>query len=146
MKEKFKKFLHKIIHLNSSPPEIALGIAVGAFICVLPLYGLHTVLMVGAALLIPKANKIAIFIGTNVSLPPTLPFITWAGYEVGRFILPKDYPPLTWNYFLHFDFRNIGDFYYPLFIGSVILGIICAVVLYFLTLLAVTLWRQRRSG
>ena len=123
-----------------------MGIAVGAFICVLPLYGLHTVLMVGAAFLIPKANKIAIFIGTNVSLPPTLPFITWAGYEVGRFILPKDYPPLTWNYFLHFNFRNIGDFYYPLFIGSVILGIICAVVLYFLTVLAVTLWRQRHSG
>jgi len=58
--KKFKNIFQRLIHLNNSPPEIALGVAVGAFICIIPLYGFHTIMVIIFALLIPKANKIAI--------------------------------------------------------------------------------------
>ncbi|MFH0918434.1 MAG: DUF2062 domain-containing protein, partial [Candidatus Omnitrophota bacterium] len=99
MKFKFKKILVKLIRQHSSPHEVALGAGIGAFISVLPIYGLHTILVVVAAIIVRPANKIAILLGTNLSLPPTIPFITWAAYEIGRFILNKDLPPLDWGFF-----------------------------------------------
>ncbi len=107
MKFKFKKILVKLIRQHNSPQEIALGAGIGAFISCLPVYGLHTVLVILAAIIVRPANKIAIFLGTNLSLPPTLPFITWAGYEIGRFILKGDLPPLSWEFFKNFSFGKI---------------------------------------
>lgn len=146
MWKKFIAFLRRLIASNNEPESIALGVAIGVFICVLPLYGLHTLLVIVFALIIPKANKIAILLGTNLSLPPTLPFITWAGYEIGRLIFPgQQYPPLGFDYFSHFDWRHFGDFYYPLFFGSVILGLLGGMVAY-LAALSIVRWKRRRAS
>lgn len=144
----FRQKIKTLLHMNSTPPEIALGVAIGVFICTLPVYGLHTVLMIIAAVLIKRANKVAIFIGTNFSQAPTLPFITWAGYEIGRAILPGRYPPFSFSFFRHFDFRHFGDFYTPLFIGSVVLGILCGGFFYGLTYVIVTQrnkWKEHQG-
>lgn len=132
MKWKFKRIAVRLLRLNNSPHEIALGIAIGVFIGILPVYGLHTVLVVIAAILVRSANKIAIFLGTSISLPPTIPPITWAGYEIGRYILKGRFEPLSWSVFRNITFQKICSYYQPLFLGSVILGIICAVIFYLL--------------
>lgn len=143
MWKKVKDFLHELLISNNEPESIALGVAIGAFICVLPLYGFHTLLVVFFALIIPKANKIAILLGTNLSLPPTLPFITWAGYEIGRSVLwGKVYPPFGLDYFKHFEWKRLGDFYYPLFVGSVVLGLLCGMIAYLVTVNIVRLKRN----
>lgn len=144
MKRKFKKNLVRLLRLNNSPPEIALGIAIGVFIAILPVYGFHTILVIIAAIIVRPANKIAILLGTNISLPPTLPFITWTGYDIGRFFLKGDYPPLTWSDFTNVTFKKILDYYPPLFLGSIILGIICAAVFYFLTYFIVKKLKDRK--
>jgi len=143
--KKIKEAMVHFVKWHSTPPEIALGVAIGAFIAVLPLYGLHTVLVIIAIFLIPRANKIAILLGTNISLPPTLPFITWGGYEIGRFILRKDYPDLQEAYFKHLNWQTIKSLYYPLFIGSIVLGLICAVILYLITFLIVKKIKNRHT-
>jgi len=128
-----KEFLKNFIHLNHTPREIALGIAIGVFIGILPLYGLHAILALIIALVVRPANKIAILLGTNISLPPMVPFITWAGYNMGRLMLSKDYPDLSWTMFRNFSYKDIFALYYPLFLGSLLLGFACAVIFYFLT-------------
>jgi len=143
--KKFKAAIIKLIKLNSTPNGIALGVAIGAFIAITPTYGFHTLLVIIAAILIPRVNKIAILLGTNVSLPPTLPFITWAGYEIGRAVLHKNYPALNSSYFNHFTLHSIRDLYYPLFVGSVILGIACAVILYLITFSIAYNLRKRKQ-
>jgi len=143
LKWKFKKKLVGLLRLNNSPPEIALGVAIGVFIAILPVYGLHTILVIIAAIVIRPANKIAILLGTNISLPPTLPFITWTGYDIGRFFLKGDYPPLTWTDFTNVTFKKILNYYPPLFLGSVILGIICAAIFYFLAYFIVKKLKDR---
>ncbi|MBU0547305.1 MAG: DUF2062 domain-containing protein [Candidatus Omnitrophica bacterium] len=132
MKWKFKRTVVRLFRLNNSPQEIARGVAIGVFIGILPVYGLHTVLVVIAAILIRSANKIAIFLGTSISLPPTIPPITWAGYEIGRYILKGRFEPLSWSVFKNITFQKICSYYQPLFLGSVILGIICAAIFYLL--------------
>lgn len=132
--KKTKEIIIKLIKSNSTPQGIAAGVAIGVFIAVLPLYGFHTLMVIISAVLIPGVNKVAILLGTNISLPPTVPFITWGGYEIGRFVLHKNYPPLSGSYFKHLTFQRVKEFYYPLFTGSVILGILCAILFYFITL------------
>ncbi|MBU1726811.1 MAG: DUF2062 domain-containing protein [Candidatus Omnitrophica bacterium] len=144
MKKTFKELIKDLVRLNNTPPEIALGVAIGVFIAITPLYGLHTVMFLAAAILVRRANKIAILLGTNISIPPTLPFISWAAYDIGRFILNNGYPPLSWSYFKNMTFKRLWEFYLPLFIGSLILGLILAVIFYFITLIAVNIIRKRR--
>ncbi|MBF0330521.1 MAG: DUF2062 domain-containing protein [Candidatus Omnitrophica bacterium] len=147
-KKSFKEIVAGLVtalKAHHDPHEIALGVAIGCFISILPLYGLHTVLCVVAALLIPRANKLAILLGTNVSLPPTIGIITWTAYDIGRFLSPdKSYPALSWEYIKHFNVARISEFYYPLFIGSVVLAAICALVLYGITRGVVEFYKRRR--
>jgi len=147
LKIKFKKILVKLIRQHNSPQEIALGAGIGAFISVLPVYGLHTVLVVLAALIVRPANKIAILLGTNLSLPPTVPFITWLGYQIGKFILNKDLPPLDWEFLKNLNWEKIISFYGPLFVGSLVLGVFCGVAIYLLTFFVVKAVQNRnRDG
>jgi len=153
---KLKKVFIKLFKLHSTPHEIALGVALGVFIAIMPVYGLHTVLVLLLFFLIRKVNLIAMFIGTNISLPPTLPFITWAGYNIGRLILGKKYPEMSWDTlgkfiievknfivsipgllihwekFKELDLTEISNFYFPLLVGSAVLGLGCAGIFYFI--------------
>jgi len=118
----------------SSPHEIALGVAIGVFIGITPFYGLHIVTALLAAFVFKRVNKVAIFLGTSISLPPTVPFITCAGYSIGRTILGGAYPPFHWDDFRHFSFDSFIDFFYVLTMGSFILGMILSVLFYYVTL------------
>lgn len=144
-KTEIKDLISKLLTLNNTPEEIALGVSIGVIIAVMPLYGFHTLLCIIFAILIPFANKIAILVGTNVSLPPTMPFITWAGYNIGRLILGKQYPPLSLSAFKAITFKNVLNFYYPLFIGSFVLGLFLAVTFYLLTLWIVKTRRKLKG-
>ena len=116
---------------NSSPHEIALGVALGVFIGITPFYGLHILMAFVAAIAIKRINKVAIFLGTSISLPVTIPFITWAGYGIGRRVLGGAYPSLSWDYFKQFSFENFAEFFLVLSVGSLILGLILSVVFYY---------------
>jgi len=137
-----KERIKRLLKLHSSPYEIALGVAIGVFIAILPLYGFHTIMVIIAAFLIRPANKIAILLGTNVSTVLTFPFITWGGYNIGRLVLGDHYPALQWQTFKIFSYKTLLHFYYPLFIGSVILGVLLAVVFYFMTFQFVIKWQK----
>ena len=131
---------------HHDPHGLALGVAIGSFIGILPVYGLHTVLCVVALFLIPRANKLAIILGTNVSLPPTVATITWTAYDIGRILLVnKHYPPLSWEYLKGFSISKVSEFYHPLFVGSVVLGLLVAGVLYLITRVAADQFRKRHA-
>jgi uncharacterized protein (DUF2062 family) len=143
----FKKLKDKfmvLMKIHNTPKHIALGVAIGVFIGVTPLYGFHTILAIIAAILIHQTNKIAILIGSNISIPPTAPFISWAGYEIGRVILGHKYPAIQWTYLKHFRYSEIGEILFPLFLGSFILGLFLAVCFYFITLIMVEKFKKAR--
>jgi len=146
LKKKFREIIVRLLKLNNAPQEIALGAAIGVFISILPLYGLHTLLVIILAVLVKPANKIAMFLGTNFSLPPTLPFITWAAYEIGRAVLKGRFDPITFETFKNITWQKIVSHYQPLFIGSLILGTICAVLAYIITYYLVKRFKDKRAA
>ncbi len=142
-KPTLKERFFQLLKLNNSPFEIAFGIAIGVFIATLPVYGLHTILVIIVALFIKRVNKIAILLGTNISTVLTFPFITWGGYNLGRLILGSHYPPLQWQTFKYFSYKTILHFFYPLFIGSLIMGLVLAIICYLITFWLIT-WRKKK--
>jgi len=143
LKEKILALLKK----NQSPHDIALGVAIGVFICCLPLYGLHTVLVIIIAILVKNANKIAMLIGTSFSIPPTLPFITWAGYSIGKFIVRDNGVAIDWEAIKSLRpslvLPEILKHYPTLFLGSAILGFVSAVFFYYMIFWLLELKRRR---
>jgi len=134
-KPTFKERLLDLWRSHSSPHEIALGVAIGVFIGITPFYGFHILTALLAAFTMKHVNKVAIFLGMNISLPPTIPFITWAGYSIGRKVLVSaSYPPLRWDDFRHFSYDTFFNFFYALMVGSLILGIALSILFYFSTL------------
>jgi uncharacterized protein (DUF2062 family) len=120
---------------NSSPHEISAGVAIGVFIGITPFYGFHILSALLAAFTMKRVNKVAIFLGINISLPPTIPLITWVGYGIGRKMLASAaYPPLGLDYFRNFSLETFYHFFYALMVGSFILGICLSILFYYLTL------------
>lgn len=138
-----RETIRDLIRLNATPHGIALGVAIGVFIGITPLYGFHTLMVVLAAIFVPRTNKVAMLAGTNISIPPTMPFITWGGYEIGRLIFPGRYPALAQEVFSGMTLAKAKEFYYPLLIGSLVLGLVCAVIFYFVTHHFVRAYRQK---
>jgi uncharacterized protein (TIGR03546 family) len=141
-----KERLRELLRLHNTPHEIAFGVAIGVFIGVMPVYGLHTLIILLLALIIPDINKIAMFIGSNISIPPAIPFISWASYSIGRFILGDKCPPLKWSMLKDLKHENVYEIFCSLFVGSIVLGIICAVVSYFAVLWFVERLQKKRGG
>jgi uncharacterized protein len=148
-KKSLKEILAALVRVfkeHHDPHGVALGVAIGSFIGILPLYGLHTILCVIVLFLIPRANKLAIILGTNDSLPPTVATITWTAYDIGRMLLiNKHYQPLSWEYMKSLKISNITEFYYPLFVGSVVLGLLVAAVLYIIVWVIADRFRKKHA-
>lgn len=85
-----KRFIvEDLIGGNDSPLKKALSITLGVFIGLTPLWGLHTLIVVFLAILF-KLNKTIAFAFSNVSIPPLIPFIVFASFKMGNFILGQN--------------------------------------------------------
>ena len=82
-KKGFKRFfLENILESNDSPRTKALSIALGVFIGISPLWGLHTVLVLFLAVLF-RLNKSIAWGFSNVSIPPMIPLLVYGSLKIG---------------------------------------------------------------
>lgn len=88
-----RRVVVRAIEESSSPRQLAASIALGALTGSSPLLGLHTVVALGGASLL-RLNRLAAFVGTNVSFGPMMPLIAWAEYTVGSKLLGVS-PPVS---------------------------------------------------
>lgn len=85
-KKGFKRFFYEDFLQSSDPPsKKAFSIALGVFIGLTPLWGLHTILVLSLAVLL-KLNKVIAFAFSNVSMPPLIPFVVYLCLQTGALI------------------------------------------------------------
>ncbi|MEI8176537.1 MAG: DUF2062 domain-containing protein [Candidatus Omnitrophota bacterium] len=138
-----KRRLLELVRSPHASHETAFGIAIGVFIGMTPLYGLHIWIALLFALILPDINKLALIIGANLAIPPFIPLITWINYEIGRFLLRGNCPPFTWATLRGLRYQDIPSVFFPLLLGSVFFGAFCAMVSYALTIRIVEHFRKR---
>jgi uncharacterized protein (DUF2062 family) len=76
----------RVLRQNSTPRQLAAGIAVGVFVGLAVPYGLQVAAIVLAALVFRRFNRIAALLGCSVTNPLTTPFIYLGYYRLGKWM------------------------------------------------------------
>lgn len=137
--------------------SVALGVAIGVFVCFIPILGTHTVIAFVLCLL-TGGSFLAALAGTLLGNPWTYGVMWWGSYELGYRILGAAGlagPRVNIHKLLE---GNVGlaalwadaeqlieHVVIPALLGSVIIGVPTAACMYVLVLWQVRRWRQRRA-
>jgi uncharacterized protein (TIGR03546 family) len=141
----------RVMTIEDTPHSIALGLAIGIFFGFTPLWSLKTLLSIAVAWLL-GSNKIAAAISVQLHdlILPFMPAIYLWEYKLGFWVLHREFPRRAhfWNLslrdYIRWDiFFSVGR---PLLIGSVILGLPSAVIVYCICRGLVTRYRARRAS
>ena len=127
----------RLVTIEDTPHSIALGVAIGIFFGFTPLWSLKTLLSIAVAWLC-KSNKIAAAISVQLHdlILPFMPAIYLWEYKLGFWAMHGSFPRRArfWNlalrdYIRWETFFSVGR---PLLIGSLILGLPSAAIVYFI--------------
>ena len=160
--------LHRLRRLPDTPHRICVGIACGAFVSFLPIFGLH---FLAAAILAwaLRGNILAALLGTFWGNPFTFPIMAVSALELGNYLLGnpgsmgfsevmgaigRATSELTYNVLALFTeaqahWGRLQVFWWRVFLpytlGGIILGAPSAVAIYYLHLPMVRAYQRRRT-
>ena len=103
----------------------ALSLALGVFIGIIPVWGFQSFLSIFLAAIF-KLNKVISFVGSNISIPPMIPFIVLGSLKVGSFFVGESGEILI--DFNNISFQSIKSHLLQYVVGSTILAIFMALV------------------
>ena len=133
MIEKIKTWIRQILLSNATPTEVSEALALGVFIGFTPTVGFHTWMALGLAVLFKK-NKLVTIVGAYITNPITLIPIFYACFRLGEWIMGYDEPVgFSKTLFLH-PFSLGAKILIPLWVGSLIVGLVSSIATYYLTL------------
>lgn len=150
-----KQFLtHKILHIDDTPQRLALGVAIGFFCAWTPMIGFQSAMVVAFAIAL-GANKVVGLPFVWISNPLTLVPIYWSNYLFGNAVMAifVERPRFSFKDFENairefvkgfegvFNFQTWHNLYnllvkfldltVDLWIGSILVGLILAIISYF---------------
>jgi uncharacterized protein (DUF2062 family) len=108
---------HRARREHSSPREIGLSVAVGAFIACTPLVGLHLWLALGFATIL-KLNRLWAMIGSRLSTTPVFLVTTFAEIQLGHHLRTGGWAEIS----LHQALSKGRELALDWSIGSIIIG------------------------
>lgn len=135
-KEKgWKRFWNEdVLKSKESPFQKSKAVALGVFFGVSPFWGFQTVLVLLTARFF-RLNKLIAFLFSNISLPPFIPFIAYASYQIGALVLGK-----TPDWALNIEkinsgmdiLKGMGQYILGSFILAGLLAFLFGILFYFL--------------
>jgi len=160
LKGQFLQIWNKLLHLNDSPHDIALGLALGIFIGFLPIMGIQMAVVLVFSIPFRKANKIAAVAGVWISNPltviPLYAFIYWIGtfFYPAQMVLTATAVKERMMEVVNLDgfvdqtaaFLGLGaDIFLPMCIGGAVVGLIAMVPTYIFTRIFFTKYQKRKK-
>ena len=145
--KRFSRYWYlRLLRIQATPHNIAMGLAAGVFIGLLPVLPFQTVLAVALAFVV-RGSKIAAALGTWVSNPLNWVPCYIAFYKVGRLILPFEVPPLD----LHrVEMAQLVESGWRLFAvmmtGGLAIALPSSVLAYFVAFRLIAAYRRRKAA
>ncbi|UCE61219.1 MAG: DUF2062 domain-containing protein [Phycisphaerales bacterium] len=157
---KFRRILlHKVLHTNDTPHQVALGVALAMFVAFLPLVGFQTAIAIGLAALF-RANKAVCIPIVWITNPFTIVPIYGTCLALGKLIMASPAADeaevlqklqqgqeaakfFEWAFWKNVFsiLMNLGA---ELWVGCLIISTVAAVVSYFLARQGLIGYRERR--
>ncbi|HEY3358504.1 MAG TPA: DUF2062 domain-containing protein, partial [Polyangia bacterium] len=76
----------RVLHENATPARLGWSVGLGVFIACTPLYGLQTLLALGAAWLL-RLNRVATLTAAQITMPPLAPLFIFGAVQIGAWLL-----------------------------------------------------------
>ena len=139
----FRRFFYEdFLGSQDSKLKKSLSIALGTFIGLTPLWGLHSILAIFLAIIF-KLNKVISFAFSNVSFPPFIPFIIYGSLKIGGFLLGSEYR-LKLNQIDHN--YDITTHILQYIIGSFVLAVIVSILLGFIGYIILSIFSNKTKS
>lgn len=140
-----KKTYTRFLKIRGTPREIALGMALGLFVSMTPLIGLHILIAIFFAALF-KWNKISAAIGVWITNPFTAPLIYATTYFTGKFCLgietiPKLHTDLNYSAIVTM-LQKTPEIFLVLTVGGIVVGLPLAFLGYYFSYSAVSKYQE----
>ncbi|MBI5142909.1 MAG: DUF2062 domain-containing protein [Nitrospirae bacterium] len=144
MKRRFRESLRQVLAVDDTPHRIALAFAIGVFIAMSALLGLHTILGLAIAHLM-RLSKRVMLVGVYVNNPWTMvPIFTFCVW-IGLLFTGGDakVPAIDWgNLSLKSLMNDCAHLILPFVVGTTVVGIVSAVAGYVMLKQAVIRYRK----
>ncbi|SDB20753.1 hypothetical protein SAMN05660653_00990 [Desulfonatronum thiosulfatophilum] len=135
----------KVLRIKSTPHDLALGMALGIFIGLLPIIPLQTIFVLILAVAF-RCSKLTALIGTSITNPLTIPFFYLLMLRIGRFFLPEGRGRLNPEHWTIGELLQTGWYFYAsMLLGGFLIAIPSALFAYFLTLFLTKAHQARRA-
>ncbi|GAB6060879.1 DUF2062 domain-containing protein [Desulfonatronum parangueonense] len=135
----------KILRIKSTPHDLALGMAFGIFIGLLPIIPLQTISVLILAVAF-RCSKLTALIGTSITNPLTIPFFYLLMLRIGRFFMPEGRGRLNPEHWTIVELLQTGWYFYAsMLLGGFLIAIPSALLAYFLTLFLTKAHQTRRA-
>jgi uncharacterized protein (DUF2062 family) len=139
-------FYEKFISLHGAPASIARAISVGLWVAWFPIIGTHSVISALGGLIF-RANLPAVYFGSWLCNPLTIPPMLWAEYKVGSCLIggaqlgESHFTELTFSQVIHLGWGVLA----PMLLGGAILGLANALLGYYPVKWLIVRGRARRA-
>jgi glycosyltransferase involved in cell wall biosynthesis len=141
-KKSIKSFIMDyVINSTDSNRKIALSVTAGVFIGVLPVWGFQMLVAYGTAYFL-KLNRFVTVAASNISIPPMLPLILFLSYITGGLIV--GYNKHAVKYSSGISLTWVKENLLQYLVGSVVFGILAAIVLGTITWLLLRIFRKKK--
>jgi uncharacterized protein (DUF2062 family) len=144
-------FVYRVLHVDDTPHRIALGVAIGMFITWTPTIGFQMLLVLSLAWLL-GANKLVGVPFVWISNPATFVLIFLPNYYLGRWVLGSnsEAPDFgkamtfsgTWLEKVQNWWATTWQVFWPLWLGSIIVGLTLGIISYAVIYYAVLEYRK----
>lgn len=149
-------FIYRVLHVDDTAHRIALGLAIGIFITWTPTLGFQMLLTVLLAALV-RANKLVGVPFVWISNPLTAVPLYGFNFLVGAWVLPGSYRFSEFTHAMGEAIKFNGGWldklfawwsatwkiFAPLWVGSILVGLMLGVATYFVTRWGVRVYRDR---
>ncbi len=119
----------RVLHEHASPLRVGLAVGVGVLVGCSPFLGLQVAI---AALLAVafRLNKLAVFLGLQISAPPLLPLVLFVGAQLGELVRHGHLLPMDLNALRTMPTRDLVHLlFFDLLAGGTLLGLVLGTTL-----------------
>jgi glycosyltransferase involved in cell wall biosynthesis len=139
-KKSIKKFIQEyVFNSEDSNVKIAISVGVGVLIGVVPVWGFQMLIAYGTAYFL-KLNRFVTVTSSNISIPPMLPFILFLSYITGGLIVGYNKHVVKYSSGMTLTWIKANLLQY--LVGSVVFGILAAIVLGTITWFLLWIFRK----
>lgn len=121
-----------LLSVRDTPHRIAMAFAVGVFVGMSPLFGIHTLLGILIAWVF-RLNKLATIVGVYITNPwtivPIYTFSTWVGAKCLG--IKRILPEVDWRHITITGLLNdLGPLLMPFVVGTILIGTVTSILSY----------------